>query len=118
MHELPITKSILDWACIYAQKAQARKVVTIILQLGVLRDLQKDWLQRYFRYLSKDTIAAEAEILVIEVPLTCKCLECGDTFPVDTGRLADETILCPSCHSRRYEIVTGTEFMIQGIEVI
>ncbi len=27
-------------------------------------------------------------------------------------------VLCPSCHERRYEIVTGTEFRIQGIEVI
>ena len=118
MHELPITKSILDWACIYAEKAHAQKVVTIVLRLGVLRDLQKDWLQRYFRYLSRDTVAAEAEILVIPVPLTCKCLECGETFPVEISRLTDETILCPGCQARRYEIVTGREFQIQGIEVV
>ena len=118
MHELPITKSILDWACLYAEKAQAKKVVTIVLQLGVLRDLQKEWLQRYFRYISKGTIAAEAEILVMEVPLTCKCLECGETFSVDISQLTDETILCSSCQARRYEILTGTEFRIQGIEVI
>ncbi len=118
MHELPITKSILDWACIYAEKAQAQKVVTIVLQLGVLRDLQKEWLQRYFRYISKGTIASEAEILVIEVPLTCRCTDCGETFPVDISRLTDETILCPGCQVRNYEIVTGTEFRIQGIEVI
>jgi hydrogenase nickel incorporation protein HypA/HybF len=118
MHELPITKSILDWACLYAEKAQARKVVTIVLQLGVLRDIQKEWLQRYFRYISRDTIASEAEILVIEVPLTCKCLACGETFPVDISRLTDATILCSSCHAQQYEIVTGREFKIHGIEVI
>lgn len=118
MHELPITKSILDWACLYAEKVQARKVVTIILQLGVLRDLKKDWLQRYFRYISRNTIASEAEILVIEVPLTCRCLECRATFSVDVNQLTDETILCASCQAQRYEIVGGTEFKIQGIEVI
>lgn len=118
MHELPITKSILDWACIYAQKAKAEKVVTIVLEIGVLRDLKEEWLKRYFRYISRDTIAAEAEILVIKVPLTCRCLNCGEVFPIDVDRLTDENILCPVCHERRYEIKTGTEFSIQGIEVI
>ncbi len=93
-------------------------MVTIILRVGVLRDLQKEWLQRYFRYISKGTIASEAEILVIEVPLTCKCLDCGEAFTVDISQLRDETILCSSCHARQYDIVSGTEFQIQGIEVI
>src|SRR5512145_2550546 len=106
MHELPITKSILDWACIYAEKAKAEKVVTIVLQLGVLRDLKEEWLSRYFRYISRDTIAAEAEILIIKVPLTCRCVNCQEVFPVDVDRLTDETILCPVCHERSYEIAT------------
>lgn len=118
MHELPITKSILDWACIYAEKAKAQKVVTIVLQIGVLRDLKEEWLLRYFRYISRDTIAAGAEILVIKVPLTCRCLSCQEVFPVDVDQLTDENILCPVCHERRYEIKTGTEFSIDGIEVI
>ena len=118
MHELPITKSILDWACIYAEKANAKKVVTIVLELGVLRDVKKEWLERYFRYISKGTVAEEAEILIMEVPLTCKCLACNETFPVDIGQLSGEAVSCPSCHAPQYEILTGTEFKIQGIEVI
>ena len=118
MHELPITKNILDLVCLYAHRAKAQKVVTIVLELGVLRDLKKEWLERYFRYISRGTIASEADILVTEVPLTCKCLTCQKIFSVDLDRLTNESILCPDCQARQYEIITGMEFKIQGIEVV
>lgn len=91
-------------------------MVTIILRVGVLRDLQKEWLQRYFRYISKGTIASEAEILVIEVPLTCKCLDCGEAFTVDISQLRDETILCSSCHARQYDIVSEQNFRFRALK--
>lgn len=118
MHELPITKSILDWACLYAEKAQSQKVVTIVLRLGALRDLQKEWLQRYFSYLSKGTVAEHAEILVIVNPIVCECRNCGHAFEVEKERLQDEGILCPNCSGRDYALISGTEFRIEGIEVV
>jgi hydrogenase nickel incorporation protein HypA/HybF len=118
MHELPITRSILDWACLYAEKAQARKVVTIVLRLGALRDLQKEWVQRYFGYISRGTIAEGAEILVMVNPIVCGCRGCGREFEVDKDRSADEEIRCPACSAKDYSLISGTEFRIEGIEVV
>jgi hydrogenase nickel incorporation protein HypA/HybF len=118
MHELSLAKSILDTAVRYAGKTDSRKVVTIVLRLGELRDIKKEWIQHYFNYLSKGTIAEDAEILVVVNPIVCRCPDCGGEFEIDRDRLAEEEIFCPNCATANYTLISGTEFLIEGIEVI
>jgi hydrogenase nickel incorporation protein HypA/HybF len=118
MHELSLTKNILDTAIRYAQKTNSRKVVTIVLRLGDLRDIKKEWIQHYFNYISKGTIAEDAEILVMIDPIVCSCRDCGKEFEVGKNSLAAEEILCPSCSQQNYTLISGTKFLIEGIEVI
>ncbi len=117
MHELSLTKSILDTALKYAEKTDSRKVVTIVLRLGILRDIKKKWIQHYFNYISKGTIAEGAEILVMVNPIVCRCPDCGKEFEIVEDRLAGEEILCPGCSSQNYTLISGREFSIEGIEV-
>lgn len=118
MHELSLTKSILDTAVRYAERTHSRKVVTIVLRLGELRDIKKEWIQHYFHYISKGTIAEDAEILVIVDPIVCICLDCSKDFEVARERLAGEEILCPQCSKQNYKLISGTKFQIEGMEVI
>ena len=60
MHELPVTESILNIVLTHAKRNRARKVISIHLKIGELSDLENEWVQRYFDYLSKDTIAEGA----------------------------------------------------------
>ncbi|MCJ7747981.1 MAG: hydrogenase maturation nickel metallochaperone HypA, partial [Desulfobacterales bacterium] len=53
MHELPITESILNIVLKHAEMNSVRKVMAIHLKVGKLSDLEDDWIQRYFDYLSK-----------------------------------------------------------------
>ena len=57
MHELPITESILKIVLKHAETNSVRKVMSINLQIGKLSDLEDEWIQRYFDYLSKGTVA-------------------------------------------------------------
>jgi hydrogenase nickel incorporation protein HypA/HybF len=118
MHELPLTKNILDTALRYARQTNSRKVVTIALRLGALRDIKKEWIQHYFNYISKGTIAEDAEILVIPDPIVCHCRDCGKDFEINRNDIACEEILCPNCSTQNYTIISGTKFQIEGIEVI
>jgi hydrogenase nickel incorporation protein HypA/HybF len=118
MHELSLTKNILDTAVRYAQRTNSRKVVTIVLRLGVLRDIKKEWIQHYFNYISKGTIAENAEILVIADPIACNCRDCGKAFEVDKDYFAGDEILCPNCSTSNFTLISGTKFLIEGIEVI
>jgi len=118
MHELPLTQNILDTALKYARQTNARKVVTIVLRLGALRDIKKEWIQHYFNYISRGTIVEDAEILVIPDPIVCHCRDCDKDFEMNREDYSGEEILCPNCSTRNYTLISGTKFQIEGIEVI
>ena len=117
MHELAVTKSILDIAQRYAREHKASRVNTIFLRIGVLRNLEPEWLQRYFRFISKGTIAEETEILVMLEPAVFQCNSCQGQFSLDFTQMSDDKVLCPSCAARDYALVSGMEFEISGIEI-
>jgi len=52
----------------YAQECKARRVVSIHLQVGELRDVVEEWVQRYFDYLSEGTIAEGSKLVFKRTP--------------------------------------------------
>jgi hydrogenase nickel incorporation protein HypA/HybF len=118
MHELTLTKKILDTALRYARETNSQKVVTIVLRLGALRDIKKEWIQHYFNYISKGTIAEDAEILIIPDPIVCHCRDCDKDFEMNRDDYAGEEIFCPNCKTQNYTLISGTKFQIEGIEVV
>ncbi|MDD5397513.1 MAG: hydrogenase maturation nickel metallochaperone HypA [Dehalococcoidia bacterium] len=118
MHELSLVQDILDTAVSYAREAGSQKVVAVFLRLGALRDVKKEWIQYYFNFIRKGTMAEEAEILVTVNPIICSCHECGREFEIDLDRIHDEEIACPGCSAKNYTLISGTEFRIEGIEVV
>lgn len=99
----------------YAQENKARRVASIHLQVGELRDLTEEWMQRYFDYLSHGTIAEGGKVVIKRTPVTLKCVECTDSFNAD---IRHQNILCPVCGSAKIELVSGREFLIESIGVI
>ena len=120
MHELSFTRNILKAALTYAQKVNAVKVAGIYLRIGILRDMEPEWLKRYFGYISKDTPAENADIVIQVEPVVCRCEQCGHKFEIDVRALADQVILCPkpNCRVHDYTLISGSEFIIQAIEVV
>ena len=57
MHELAVTKSILQLVLDETEKNQAKEILKIQLVIGEMRNLEEEWIQRYFDYISKGTIA-------------------------------------------------------------
>ena len=116
MHELAITEGILKVVLRHAAASGAGRVVGVSLRIGELSDLADEWLQRYFDYLSRDTIAAGASIRVERIPVVFRCEECGNTFPVKFREA--KNIACPVCGREKAVMVSGREFTVQQIEVI
>jgi len=117
MHELVVTKNILNIAKRYAVENGASRVKSIFLRIGILRDMEPEWVQRYFRYISKGTIAEDAEIFIMVEPVLCKCHSCGEQFELNLRDSGEKEILCPSCMTHNYELISGMEFILSGIEV-
>lgn len=116
MHELFVTEEILKIALKHAELNGASRVVGIGLKIGELSDLVEEWLQRYFDYLSRDTIAAGARIRVEKTPIVFRCDTCGECFPARLGEIKD--ITCKTCGPGKMVLASGREFTVRQIEVI
>ena len=64
MHELSIMSNVLDIVVQHAQQNGAVKVTKIHLLIGELSDYIPEWMQNYFDFVSKDTIAENAQLVV------------------------------------------------------
>ena len=114
MHELPITESILAIVLKHARIHNLRQIVAVHLRIGKLSDLEDEWIQRYFDYLSKDTIAAGAGLKIERTPVVFQCGSCGESYEVDTERMKDA--LCPVCGQKGGTLVSGREYYIKEME--
>ena len=115
MHELAVTEELLKLVLKYAEENGAQRVVSINLRVGEMRDFTEEWMQRYFDYLSRGTIAEGGKIVLKTIPVKMECNECNATFGADI-RQAD--INCPGCGSARSRVTAGNEFIIESIGVI
>jgi hydrogenase nickel incorporation protein HypA/HybF len=112
MHEQSIVESLLTMALQNAEKANARKIVTINLVVGDYTGVVDDAVNFYFGFLSQNTIAAGAKITYTHVPGQLRCRDCDQLFP-----LQKRDFRCPKCEGRRVEIVGGRELYIDNMEV-
>jgi hydrogenase nickel incorporation protein HypA/HybF len=115
MHELSVMKSILDIVLKHAENYGVRKVRAIHLEVGLLSDLEAEWMQRYFDYLSKDTLAEKARLEIKWIPIVLQCQDCNESFEAERKRLHD--IACPSCGQKRLTLFSGREYRIKNMEV-
>ena len=115
MHELPITESILKIVLKHAEMNSVRKVMVIHLQIGKLSDLQDGWIQHYFDYLSKGTLAEGAKLKIERTPIMVQCHACSRSYEAEVARMGD--LVCPSCGEKGGTLVSGREYTIKEMEV-
>ncbi len=116
MHELQVTERILDIVLDYAGRSEAKKVVRVHLTIGDLSDLEPEWIQHYFDYLSRGTIADGARLEVRRVPIVVRCRDCGADFSVARENLADAG--CAECGGTELDLVSGREYRVDHLEVM
>jgi hydrogenase nickel incorporation protein HypA/HybF len=115
MHELPITESILKIVLKQAQANNVWKVRAIHLKVGRLSDLEDEWIQRYFDYLSKGTVAEGARIKIERTPIIMLCTACSASYEWEVSKIGDA--ICPACGGRSSTLLSGREYTIKEMEV-
>ena len=116
MHELQVTERILDVVLKHASGHDVSRIVVIHLRIGELSDLEDEWLQRYFDYLSRDTLAENAELAIEKVPIVVRCDSCAGSFELKKDQLREA--VCPDCGESGFRLVSGREYFVKNIEVI
>ena len=117
MHELPVTKSILDICLKHAMSYGVQKIMAIHLEIGEMSDLEDEWMQQYFDYVSKGTLAEGARLKIKKIPVVMRCNACGETFEVDVKEMSG--IQCPKCEAdKNHELISGREYHIKNMEAM
>jgi hydrogenase nickel incorporation protein HypA/HybF len=114
MHELPITESILKIILKHAGTNGVRKVKTIRLKVGRLSDLEDEWIQRYFDYLSKGTVAEGARLEIERTPIIMQCNACSESYEVEAAKMGG--LICPACGGKDGTLLSGREYYIKEME--
>ncbi|MCF8024400.1 MAG: hydrogenase maturation nickel metallochaperone HypA [Desulfobacteraceae bacterium] len=117
MHELPVTESILNIVLKHAEKNRVSRVVSITLHIGELSDLEDRWLQHYFDYLSRQTLAGGAKLRIERLPIVLKCRNCDQTMHITRKDLG--AIECPNCAGiGDFSLVSGRQYYIKDMEAV
>lgn len=115
MHEMALTRDVVDIVLDEAKAAGAVEVRTVYLTVGYVRDIVEDLFEQCFAYMARGTVAEHAELVLVRVPLTVRCNECGRVFHIDVHD--NGTWKCSGCNARDYRLETGMEFFVNGIDI-
>ena len=113
MHEMGIVQSIMEIVEKQAEANNAKKVVRICLEFGLLTAVQPDAIDFAFEILSKGTVAEGAIMDVTIIPLKVYCIDCAKTQVLESYQP-----FCPLCSTGTLQIVAGRDEMrISAIEI-
>jgi len=112
MHELSIVASLYEIMEEKAKEQKAKTITKVKLQVGLLSGVVPEFLETAFDIFKKDTMASEATLEIIKVPLTIKCRSCGSE-----GTFLEPRFICAECGSVDIEMQTGKELILETLEL-
>lgn len=110
MHELAVTRALLDVAL---GAAEGHRVRVIHVIMGALATMVDDAVQFYFDLLARGTSAEGAALHFHRPPAQGSCGRCGAVWE-DRPPLREA---CPACGSGSVHVEGGREFLVDSIEV-
>lgn len=112
MHELSIIANLFEILEEKAKENKAKKITLVKLQVGALSGVVPEFLKTAFDIYKKDTLADEAELEIEKVPLKIQCQKCRREAIKD-----DFVFICDKCGSRELKTLSGTELLLEKIEM-
>jgi hydrogenase nickel incorporation protein HypA/HybF len=109
MHELAIADAVVRIA---SDHAQGRRVVTVRVAAGHLRQVVPDSLAFAFELVAAGTPVEGAELVLREVPTRVRCNACG----VESEQ-PDLPLACRACGGFGVEVTAGEELLVEEIEI-
>lgn len=112
MHELAITKGIIDIVNSEAEKKGFTNVLEITLRVGEYSGIVPECLREFFPIAAAGSPAERAELVIEPVKARFKCLECGYEGEADR-----KNACCPDCRSMAIKMTAGREFFVESLKV-
>ncbi|MCK5145577.1 hydrogenase maturation nickel metallochaperone HypA [bacterium] len=121
MHETAIAQSIIDTVMTHADKAGAKHVDKVEIEIGELTFLGIDQIRFWIENQIAGTVAEKAEWIFHSVPGGIRCPACQYEGDIKTAETEDHFRLpvfaCPECGQANIEITQGRDAWIKAIHV-
>lgn len=112
MHELALTKGIIDIVNSEAEKSGFKNVLEITLRVGEYSGIVPQCLREFFPIAAAGSVAEGAELVIEPVKAQFRCLECGHEGEADR-----KSACCPECRSTAIKMTSGREFFVESLKV-
>jgi hydrogenase nickel incorporation protein HypA/HybF len=112
MHEISLLMSIINKISKLCEQNNWKRVLRVTLKVGHLRQIDPEMFTFAFSLATVGTTMESAEISIIEMPIIIKCRACDANSDTE-----DSKLVCPDCGSNKVDIISGTEFIIESIEI-
>ncbi|MBQ2960493.1 MAG: hydrogenase maturation nickel metallochaperone HypA [Oscillospiraceae bacterium] len=112
MHELAITKSIVDLVQREAEKQGFKRALEIRLRLGEYSGIVPEYIKDFFPLVAEGTVSEKAELLFETNPAKFLCLDCGYEGGADR-----KNACCIKCGSSSLKMTAGREFFVDSLKV-
>jgi hydrogenase nickel incorporation protein HypA/HybF len=109
VHELSVSAAVVDTA---VRHAAGRKVTSVHLRVGALRQVVPDSLAFYFEIVSRDTVCEGAVLEQELVAARLRCEGCETEWATDAPAFR-----CPRCAGAAVAVVCGDELEVESIDV-
>lgn len=112
MHELAITKSIVDLVERESKKQGFKKALEIRLCLGEFSGIVPEYIKDFFPLVAEGTVSYEAKLIFETNPAKFLCLDCGYEGGADR-----QNACCAKCGSSSLRMTAGREFFVDSLKV-
>lgn len=111
MHEVGITRSIVEIAESHAREQGCTRVASVTVAIGALSGVVPESVEFCFEACTRGTLLEGARLIVERIPGRGRCLDCA--FETE---LAPCTFACPACGAFGLERLQGEELRIVEME--
>ena len=111
MHELALSKNIVDLVVERARREGVRAVSRVIIEVGMAAGVEPDALRFCFDLVTADTLARGAELTIETIALQARCRTCASTFE-PPGLVSP----CPHCGSYGPLLERGSELRVKSFD--
>lgn len=112
MHELALTKGIIDIVESEQKRQGFQRVLEISLRVGEFSGIVPECIREFFPIAAGDSAAKDAKLNIETIPAVFQCLDCGHEGPADR-----KNACCMSCGSTAIKMTAGREFYVESIKV-
>jgi hydrogenase nickel incorporation protein HypA/HybF len=115
VHELAVCHGLLEVAreALGRLPFPAPGVTTVAVRVGRLTAVVPESLRYHWALLTPGTPLEGAVLLIEEVPIRARCVECAARFEIDILAFS-----CPACGSGFVELLSGRELQVVSLETV